>query len=69
MREPMECPWCKEISFEHIGTEIHSDQITLEFECPCGALGYFDEVNPDYDPTPDEQGEPPISAEERYKTL
>jgi hypothetical protein len=43
----MECPRCKEISFEHKDTLVGPKVRTLEFECPCGELGYFDEMHSD----------------------
>ena len=44
-REPkMECPRCKQITFEHTDTRYFIATRTLEFTCSnCGELGYFDE--------------------------
>ncbi len=54
----MECPRCGNIELESIvsGADI---------ECTCSCGHYETHVNLDYDPTPDEVGEPPITIQER----
>ena len=57
---PMECPRCGEIELVKINTTGDLD----EWECGRCML-YTVTVNPDYDPTPEEQGEPPLTMEEK----
>jgi len=50
----LECPRCKEIELRPINAD--------EYECEnCGHY----ELGADYDPTPDEPGEPPVTERER----
>jgi hypothetical protein len=44
-QEPtMECPYCKEIEFEHIDTLTGQGKRTLEYKCnDCQQIAYFDE--------------------------
>jgi transposase-like protein len=44
-QEPtMECPYCKEIEFEHIDTLVGQGKRTLEYKCnDCQQIAYFDE--------------------------
>ena len=59
---PMECPRCGEIEFAKLNTCANG--ILDEWECENCKL-YMTMVNPDYDPTPEEQGEPPLTMEEK----
>ena len=54
----MECPRCGEI-------ELKPECYGADIECLCECGHYEIHVNPDYDPTPDEEGEPPITWRER----
>ena len=56
----VECPRCGEIELEKFNTTGDLD----EWECEHCKL-YQTTVNPDYDPTPEELGEPPMTLQER----
>ena len=57
--KPMRCPRCGEITL--VAMESGPD-----LECTCENCRHYEiHVNPDYDPTPDEAGEPPVSIQER----
>ncbi len=61
---PMECQICGQIELRAIAAPFPNDEL-IEYEC--GHCKHYETgVNPDYDPTPEEQGEPPITADERY---
>ena len=67
----MECQNCKELDAAVVNTYHEVDEIGRaiawdEIECPnCKAYSQMSRVDPDYDPTPDEEGEPPITMAER----
>ena len=61
---PIECPRCGEIALTKFNT---TDNDYLD-EWECGSCKhYITTFNPDYDPTPDagEEGEPPLTMEEK----
>ncbi len=68
---PIECPACKEIELrlDHMVREPEDNHTLFgEYVCAaCGHLEILESDNPDYDPTPDEPGEPPITMLERYQ--
>ena len=66
---PIECPRCSEIALTKFNTTSLRDAYRVsgyldEWECS-ECKHYQTTVNPDYDPTPDEAGEPPLTMEEK----
>ena len=64
---PMECPNCKELELRLIDIERDpKDQHPQFSEYECSECKHYQTMdNLDYDPTPDEQGEPPVTMAER----
>ena len=61
-----ECQNCKEVEVKVVNTYRNADLVIDEMECPdCGNYSQMVSLDADYDPTPDEQGEPPITWQER----
>lgn len=61
MRILQECPACSEIGL----ADLHHTSSDHDIECECLNCGHYEiRTNPDYDPTPDEVGEPPTTMAE-----
>jgi len=57
-----ECNNCKEVEVKVVNTYRDADLVIDELECPhCGTYSQMVSLDADYDPTPDEQGEPAIT--------
>ena len=68
----MECQSCKEVNVEVVNTYLAEgqivDTIVDELICPdCGAYSQMVSLSDEYDPTPDEQGEPPVTKNTKWK--